>query len=93
VNSVATPEGGQAIIDTALETWGRDDILVNNAGTVSDAVFDDMTDARLSPLLDVHLTGAFLRDAASVGGDAAARVRPCDQYLFYGRHSRCRTDE
>jgi NAD(P)-dependent dehydrogenase (short-subunit alcohol dehydrogenase family) len=59
VNSVATSEGGQAIIDTALETWGRVDILVNNAGTVSDSVFDDMTDARLTSLLDVHLKGAF----------------------------------
>jgi NAD(P)-dependent dehydrogenase (short-subunit alcohol dehydrogenase family) len=59
VNSVATAEGGKAIIDTALETWGRVDILVNNAGTVSDSVFDDMTDALLSPLLDVHLKGAF----------------------------------
>jgi NAD(P)-dependent dehydrogenase (short-subunit alcohol dehydrogenase family) len=59
VNSVATPGGGQAIVDTALETWGQVDILVNNAGTVSDSVFDDMTDARLSPLLDVHLKGAF----------------------------------
>ena len=53
-NSVATPEGGQAIIDTALNTWGRVDILVNNAGTVSDAAFEDMTDERLSPLVDVH---------------------------------------
>ena len=35
------------------------DILVNNAGTVGDSVFDDMTNARLSPLLDVHLKGAF----------------------------------
>jgi NAD(P)-dependent dehydrogenase (short-subunit alcohol dehydrogenase family) len=58
-NSVATPEGGQAIIDTALDTWGRVDILVNNAGTVCDSVFDDMTDEMLSPLLDVHLKGAF----------------------------------
>ena len=58
-NSVATPEGGQAIIDTALNTWGRVDILVNKAGTVSDAAFDDMTDERLSPLVDVHLNGAF----------------------------------
>ena len=58
-NSVATPEGGQAIIDTALNTWGRVDILVNNAGTVSDAAFEDITDERLSPLVDVHLKGAF----------------------------------
>src|SRR5690242_4604689 len=59
LNSVATPEGGQAIIDTALNTWGRVDILVNNAGTVSDAQFDDMTDELLTPLIDVHLKGAF----------------------------------
>jgi NAD(P)-dependent dehydrogenase (short-subunit alcohol dehydrogenase family) len=58
-NSVATPEGGQAIIDTAINTWGRVDILVNNAGIVHDSIFDDMTDDRLSPLLDVHLKGAF----------------------------------
>jgi len=58
-NSVTTPEGGQAIIDAALETWGRVDILVNNAGTVGDAAFDDMTEDRLSPLVDVHLKGAF----------------------------------
>ncbi len=58
-NSVATPEGGQAIIETALNTWGRIDILINNAGTVSDANFDDMTDERVSALLDVHLKGAF----------------------------------
>ena len=59
INNVATPEGGQAIIDTALNTWGCVDILVNNAGTVSDADFDDMTDERLTPLVDVHLKGAF----------------------------------
>jgi NAD(P)-dependent dehydrogenase (short-subunit alcohol dehydrogenase family) len=58
-NSVATPEGGQAIIDTALDTWGRVDIVVNNAGIVRDSVFDGMTDELLSPLLDVHLKGAF----------------------------------
>ena len=58
-NSVATAAGGKAIIDTALNTWGRIDILVNNAGTVSDADFDDMTEERLSPLVDVHLKGAF----------------------------------
>ena len=58
-NNVATSDGGQAIIDSALDAWGRIDILVNNAGIVRDSLFDDMTDERLSPLVDVHLKGAF----------------------------------
>ena len=58
-HSVTTPEGGQAIIDTALRTWGRVDIVINNAGIVCDAPFEDMTADRLDPLLDVHLKGAF----------------------------------
>lgn len=58
-HSVTSPEGGQAIIDTALDNWGRVDIVVNNAGVVSDAPFDDMTADKFEPLLDVHLRGAF----------------------------------
>ena len=58
-HSVTSPEGGQAIIDTALGAWGSVDILINNAGIVGDARFDDMTADRLEPLIDVHLRGAF----------------------------------
>lgn len=58
-NSVTSPEGGKAIIDTALRTWGRVDIVINNAGIVRDAPFGEMTADRLEPLLDVHLRGAF----------------------------------
>jgi NAD(P)-dependent dehydrogenase (short-subunit alcohol dehydrogenase family) len=58
-NSVTSPEGGRAIIETALRTWGRVDVVINNAGIVSDAPFEDMTADRLEPLLDVHLKGAF----------------------------------
>ncbi|OBF09391.1 short-chain dehydrogenase [Mycobacterium sp. ACS4054] len=58
-HSVASPEGAQSIIDTALDTWGRIDILINNAGIVGDAPFEDMTPDRFEPLLDVHLKGAF----------------------------------
>jgi len=58
-NSVTSPEGGQAIIDTALRSWGRVDIVINNAGIVCDAPFEDVTADRLAPLLDVHLKGAF----------------------------------
>ncbi|MBO0864712.1 MAG: SDR family NAD(P)-dependent oxidoreductase [Mycobacterium sp.] len=58
-HSVTSPEGGRAIIDTALRTWARVDIVINNAGIVGDAPFEDMTAERLEPLLDVHLKGAF----------------------------------
>jgi NAD(P)-dependent dehydrogenase (short-subunit alcohol dehydrogenase family) len=58
-HSVTAPEGGQAIIDTAIRAWGRVDIVINNAGIVRDAPFEDMTADRLEPLVDVHLKGAF----------------------------------
>lgn len=58
-HSVATPEGGRAIVDAALRTWGRVDVVINNAGIVRDAPFEDMTDDRVDPLLDVHVRGAF----------------------------------
>lgn len=59
MHSVTSPQGGEAIIDTALRTWGRVDVLINNAGIVGDAPFEDMTPERFEPLLDVHLRGAF----------------------------------
>lgn len=59
IHSVTSPQGGEAIIDAALRTWGRVDILINNAGIVGDAPFEDMTPERFEPLLDVHLRGAF----------------------------------
>jgi NAD(P)-dependent dehydrogenase (short-subunit alcohol dehydrogenase family) len=58
-HSVTSPAGAEAIIDTALHTWGRVDVVINNAGIVRDAPFEDMTADQLEPLLDVHLRGAF----------------------------------
>jgi len=58
-DSVATAEGGQAIVQAAMDAWGRVDVLINNAGFVDDANFDDMTPERFEPLIDVHLKGAF----------------------------------
>jgi NAD(P)-dependent dehydrogenase (short-subunit alcohol dehydrogenase family) len=58
-HSVTSPEGGQAIIDAALNAWGRVDIVINNAGIVRDAPFEDMSAEQFEPLLDVHLRGAF----------------------------------
>jgi NAD(P)-dependent dehydrogenase (short-subunit alcohol dehydrogenase family) len=58
-SSVTSSEGGQAIIDAAMQAWGRVDIVINNAGIVRDAPFEDITADRLDPLIDVHLKGAF----------------------------------
>ncbi|MGB8404880.1 MAG: SDR family NAD(P)-dependent oxidoreductase [Mycobacterium sp.] len=58
-DSVATPEGGQAIIDTAVREFGGVDVLVHNAGTVRRASLSDMSYDDFESVLDVHLRGAF----------------------------------
>ena len=58
-NTVATPEGGQAIVQTAIDTYGRVDIVINNAGILRDKAFHNMTPDLLNPVIDVHLKGAF----------------------------------
>jgi len=58
-HSVSTPEGGAALVATALEHFGRVDIVVNNAGILRDKTFHNMTPDLLDPVLDVHLRGAF----------------------------------
>ncbi|MFM7253374.1 MAG: SDR family oxidoreductase [Ilumatobacteraceae bacterium] len=58
-NSVSTPEGGAAIIDTAVKAFGRVDVVVNNAGILRDKAFHNMEPDLLDPVLDVHLRGAF----------------------------------
>lgn len=58
-NSVATPDGGAAIVQTAVDAFGRVDIVVNNAGILRDKAFHNMEPNLLNPVLDVHLKGAF----------------------------------
>jgi NAD(P)-dependent dehydrogenase (short-subunit alcohol dehydrogenase family) len=58
-NSVATPDGGRAIVQTALDAFGRVDIVVNNAGILRDKSFHNMTPDLVDPVIDVHLRGAF----------------------------------
>jgi NAD(P)-dependent dehydrogenase (short-subunit alcohol dehydrogenase family) len=56
-HSVATEEGAQEIVQTALDTWGRLDILVNNAGVAVVADFAEITTGDLEILINVHLMG------------------------------------
>jgi NAD(P)-dependent dehydrogenase (short-subunit alcohol dehydrogenase family) len=58
-NSVSTPEGGHAIVQTAIDAYGQIDIVINNAGILRDKTFHNLTPELLEPVLDVHLRGAF----------------------------------
>jgi NAD(P)-dependent dehydrogenase (short-subunit alcohol dehydrogenase family) len=58
-NTVSTPDGGGAIVQKALDAYGRIDIVVNNAGILKDKTFHNMEPELLNPVLDVHLRGAF----------------------------------
>ena len=57
-DTVATEEGGQRVIQTALDAFGTVDILVNNAGNVRDKSFAKMNLDDFRSLIDVHLMGA-----------------------------------
>ncbi|MBB5686805.1 SDR family NAD(P)-dependent oxidoreductase [Sphingobium boeckii] len=57
--SVATPEGGQAIIQAALDHFGRIDILIHNAGNVRYGSMKDLSQEDFDAVIDVHLRGAF----------------------------------
>ena len=58
-DSVASPEGGKAIIEAALDSWGRVDILIHSAGNVRKALLSEMSYDEFEAILDVHLRGAF----------------------------------
>ena len=58
-NSVATAEGGAAIVQTALDAFGKVDIVINNAGILRDKTFHNMDAAMVDAVIDVHLKGAF----------------------------------
>ncbi|MEY2470709.1 MAG: hypothetical protein QOK28_38 [Actinomycetota bacterium] len=58
-DSVSTPEGGEAIVQTAIDAYGRVDIVINNAGILRDKSFHNMTPDLVDPVFDVHLKGAF----------------------------------
>jgi NAD(P)-dependent dehydrogenase (short-subunit alcohol dehydrogenase family) len=57
--SVATPAGGQAVVETAIEHFGRVDVLIHNAGNNRRASLAEMTYEDFDAVLDVHLRGAF----------------------------------
>jgi NAD(P)-dependent dehydrogenase (short-subunit alcohol dehydrogenase family) len=58
-DTVATLQGGEAIIQTALDTFGRLDILINVAGILRDRMVFNMTEQEWDDVVAVHLKGHF----------------------------------
>jgi NAD(P)-dependent dehydrogenase (short-subunit alcohol dehydrogenase family) len=58
-HSVDTPEGGEAIVATAVESFGRLDAVVSNAGIFNSIAFDELTPDDWRRMLRVHLDGGF----------------------------------
>lgn len=58
-DSVATMAGGQRIIKTAIDAFGRVDIVVNNAGILRDRMIFNMSEEEWDSVIDTHLKGTF----------------------------------
>jgi NAD(P)-dependent dehydrogenase (short-subunit alcohol dehydrogenase family) len=57
--SVETPAGGEAIIQSALDAFGRIDVLIHNAGNNRYAALEEISHEDFKAVIDVHLMGAF----------------------------------
>ena len=58
-DTVVTMEGGERIVKTAIDNFGRLDILVNNAGVLRDRMVFNMTEEEWDTVINVHLKGHF----------------------------------
>jgi NAD(P)-dependent dehydrogenase (short-subunit alcohol dehydrogenase family) len=58
-NSVADWDSANAIVDTAINSYGKIDGVINNAGILRDRFFFNMSIEEWKSVIDVHLNGAF----------------------------------
>lgn len=58
-DSVDSPEGGEAIVRTAVEQFGRLDAVISNAGIFNSIPFDELSSEDWRRMLRVHLDGGF----------------------------------
>jgi NAD(P)-dependent dehydrogenase (short-subunit alcohol dehydrogenase family) len=58
-DTVATAAGGEAMIQSAVDAFGRIDILVNNAGILRDRMIFNMREQEWDDVIAVHLKGHY----------------------------------
>ena len=64
-HSVDSWDSARAIVETAIEAFGRIDIVVNNAGILRDTIFHKMTAEQWLSVVGVHLNGSFFLSRAA----------------------------
>ena len=64
-DSVATKDGGESIVQTAVDSFGTVDAVINNAGILRDKSFANMTEEEFSLIIEVHLKGCLLYTSPS----------------------------
>ena len=76
-------KGAEALIGTAVDTFGRLDVLINNAGILRDRMLVNMTEAEWDAVIQVHLKGTFApahfaanhwRERSKAGEEVDARI-------------------
>lgn len=65
-DSVSDPDGAAAMVQAAVDGFGRLDAVVNVAGILRDAMFHKMELAQWQSVLDVHLNGTYLVSRAAM---------------------------
>jgi NAD(P)-dependent dehydrogenase (short-subunit alcohol dehydrogenase family) len=58
-HGVDTKDGGEAIVKTALDTWGKVDIVIANAGILRDRAFHNIEEEDWDKIFAVHVKGSF----------------------------------
>ena len=58
-SDISTAEGGEAVIQRALDEWGRVDIVVNNAGIGRPRMVFNLSEPEWDDVIRVHLKGTF----------------------------------
>ena len=72
---VTDPEQCQALVDAAIDTFGRIDILVNNAGVIRDNQLAAMSDEDVDVVLDTNIGGVFNMARAAFSPDGVPRTQ------------------
>ncbi|MEV5495309.1 SDR family NAD(P)-dependent oxidoreductase [Nonomuraea fuscirosea] len=64
-DDISTPEGARAVVQAAVDAYGKVDIVVNNAGILRDKSFGKMTVEEFDAVLAVHVRGSYLVSQAA----------------------------